>query len=171
MGSGHRTGADFLQINLLLLVLTQPGALVLAGFDPPFGLAVNATMWMAAFVGASPLAVLYLLIKSEALGRRFLPGAAAYIALVLAVAYASYLLQQPLFEGFRAPGYEQTFPVFLAASVLIAVISLALFPVGLLAYAGNPENLPLLAVNIVLLAAVVLLWRFRSRGEGPYADP
>ncbi|KUK61447.1 MAG: Uncharacterized protein XE10_1449 [Methanoculleus marisnigri] len=107
MGSGYRTGADFLLINLLLLVLTQPGALVLAGFDPPFGLAVNATMWMAAFVGASPLAVLYLLIRSEALGRRFLPAAAAYIALVLAVAYASYLMQQPLFEGFRAPGYCQ----------------------------------------------------------------
>ncbi len=170
MGSGYRTGADFLLINLLLLFLTQPGALVLAGFDPPFGLTVNATMWMAAFVGASPLAVLYLLIKSESLGKRFLPATAAYIALVLAVAYASYLLQQPLFEGFRAPGYEQTFPIFLAVSVLTAIISLALFPVGLLAYPGNPENLPLLAVNIVLLAAIVLLWRFRSRGEGPYGD-
>ncbi|WP_292365819.1 MULTISPECIES: hypothetical protein [unclassified Methanoculleus] len=171
MDSGHRTGADFLLINLLLLVLTQPGALALAGFDPPFGLAVNATIWMAAFVGASPLAVLYLLIKSEALGRRFLPAMAAYIALVLAVAYASYLLQQPLFEGFRAPGYEQTFPVFLAASVLTAIISATLFPVGLLAYAGSPENLPLLAVNIVLLAAIVILWRLRSRGEGPYRSP
>lgn len=123
---------------------------------------------MAAFVGVSPLAILYLLIKSESLGRRFLPAAAAYIALMLAVAYASYLLQQPLFEGFRAPGYEQTFPVFLAASVLTAVISATLLPAGLLAYAGNPENLPLLAVNIVLLAAALLLWRLRSRGEGPY---
>lgn len=164
-------GADFLLINLLLLVLTQPGALVLAGFDPPFGLTVNATMWMAAFVGASPLAALYLLIKSEALGRRFLPAAAAYIALVLAVAYASYLLQQPLFEGFRAPGYEQSFLVFLAASVLTAVISATLFPAGLLAYAGSPENLPLLAVNVVLLAAIVILWRLRSQGKGPYRSP
>lgn len=164
MSSAQRTGADFLLINLLLLVLTQPGALVLAGFDPPFGLAVNATTWMAAFVGVSPLAVLYLLIRSESLGRRFLPITAAYIALVLAVAYASYLLQQPLFEGFRAPGYEQTFPVFLAASVLTAVISLTLLPAGLLAYAWNLENLPFLAVNVVLLAAVVLLWRLRSRG-------
>ncbi|HOI12410.1 MAG TPA: hypothetical protein PLG75_01050 [Methanoculleus sp.] len=166
MSSLRRTGADFLLINLLLLVLTQPGALALAGFDPPFGLAVSATMWMAAFVGASPLAVLYLLIKSESLGRRFLPATAAYIALVLAVAYASYLLQQPLFEGFRAPGYEQTFPVFLAASVLTAVISITLLPAGLLAYVANPENLPLLAVNVVLLAAIVTLWRLRSRGYG-----
>ncbi|MDV2482475.1 hypothetical protein F8E02_10775 [Methanoculleus sp. Wushi-C6] len=171
MGSSHRTGADFLLINLLLLVLTQPGALVLAGFDPPFGLAVSATTWMAAFVGVSPLAVLYILIKSESLGRRFLPAAAAYIVLILAVAYASYLMQQPLFEGFRAPGYEQSFPIFLAASVLTAVISLTLLPVGLLAYAGDPENLPLLAVNLALLAAAVLLWRLRSRGEGPYREP
>lgn len=169
MGSLHRTGADFLLINLLLLVLTQPGALVLAGFDPPFDLAVSTTIWMAAFVGASPLAVLYLLVRSDSLGRRFLPATATYIALVLAVAYASYLLQQPLFEGFRAPGYEQTFPVFLAASVLTAVISITLLPVGLLAYAANPDNLPLLAANVALLAAAVLLWRLRSRGEGPYA--
>ncbi|MCM2466570.1 hypothetical protein [Methanoculleus oceani] len=171
MGSGSRTGADFLLINLLLLVLTQPGALVLAGFDPPFGLTVNATMWMAAFVGASPLAFLYLLVRSESLGRRFLWGVAAYIALILTVAYASYLLQQPLFEGFRAPGYEQTFPVFLVASVLTAVISLTLLPVGVLAYAGSPENLPLLVVNVALLAAAVLLWRLRSRSEGPYGSP
>lgn len=167
MSSLHRTGADFLLINLLLLVLTQPGALALAGFDPPFGLTVSTTTWMAAFVGASPLAILYLLIKSEGLGRRFLPATVAYIVLVLAVAYASYLLQQPLFEGFRAPGYEQTFPVFLAASILTAVISVTLLPAGLLAYA---ENLPLLAMNVVLLAAAVLLWRLRSRGEGPYGD-
>jgi len=166
MSPGHRTGADFLLINLLLLVLTQPGALVLAGFDPPFGLAVSATTWMAAFVGASPIAVLYLLIKSESLGRRFLPATAAYIVLVLAAACATYLLQQPLFEGFRAPGYEQTFPVFLVASVLTAVISLTLLPAGLLAYAGSPENLPLLAVNVALLGAAVLLWRLRSRGYG-----
>ncbi|MDK2890189.1 MAG: hypothetical protein PWR21_821 [Methanoculleus sp.] len=63
------------------------------------------------------------------------------------------------------------FPIFLAASVLTAVISATLFPVGLLAYAGNPENLPLLAANVVLLAAIVLLWRLRSRGEGPYRSP
>ncbi|WP_292521513.1 hypothetical protein [Methanoculleus sp.] len=170
MGFLRRTGADFLLINLLLLVLTQPGALVLAGFDPPFSLAVSATIWMAAFVGASPLAVLYLLIRSNSLGRRFLPVTAAYIVLVLAVAYASYLLQQPLFEGFRAPGYEQSFPIFLAASVLTAVISLTLLPVGLLAYAGDPENLPLLAVNVTFLAAAVFLWRLRSRGEGPYKE-
>ncbi|KDE54973.1 hypothetical protein [Methanoculleus sp. MH98A] len=166
MDSGRRMGADFLLINLLLLVLTQPGALALAGFDPPFGLAVSATTWMAAFVGVSPLAVLYLLIKSESLGRRFLPGTAAYIALVLAVAYASYLLQQPLFEGFRAPGYELSFPVFLAATVLTAVISVTLLPAGLLAYVASPENLPLLAINVALLAAAVLLWRLRSRGYG-----
>jgi hypothetical protein len=169
MSPGRRTAADFLLINLSLLFLTQPGALVLAGFDPPYGLTVNVTVWMAAFVGASPLAVLYLLIKSESLGRRFLPVTAGYIVLVLAVAYAAHVLQQPLFEGFRAAGYEQTFPIFLAASVLTTIISLTLFPVGLLAYAGNPENLPLLGVNVVLLAAIVALWRFRSRGEGPYA--
>ena len=170
MDAGRRTGADFLLINLLLLVLTQPGALALAGFDPPFGLAVSATTWMAAFVGASPLAVLYLLVRSKSLGRRFLPATAAYVALVLAVAYASYLLQQPLYEGFRAPGYEQTFPIFLAATVLTAVISVTLLPAGLLAYAASPENLPLLAVNVVLLAAAVLLRRLRSRGEGPYGS-
>jgi len=62
------------------------------------------------------------------------------------------------------------FPIFLAASVLTAVISVTLLPVGLLAYAGNPENLPLLAANITLLAAAVLLWRLGSRGEGPYRD-
>ena len=170
MSSIRRTGADLLLITLLLLVLTQPGALVLAGFDPPFGPLVNLTTWMAAFVGASPLAILYILIRSDSLGRRFLPVTATYIALILAVACAAYFLQQPLFEGFRAPGYEQTFPVFLAASVLTAIISLSLLPAGLIAYAGNPENLSLLAVNAILLAAAVLLWRLRSRGKGPYGD-
>uniref|UniRef100_UPI0025F61952 hypothetical protein n=1 Tax=Methanoculleus sp. TaxID=90427 RepID=UPI0025F61952 len=42
--------------------------------------------------------------------------------------------------------------------------------VGLLAYAGDPENLPLLAVNVTFLAAAVFLWRLRSRGEGPYKE-
>jgi hypothetical protein len=63
-----------------------------------------------------------------------------------------------------------SFPVFLAASVLTAVISVTLLPAGLLAYAGSPENLPLLAVNVALLVAAVLLWRLRSRGEGPYRE-
>ncbi|MFA7199046.1 MAG: hypothetical protein WC093_07120 [Methanoculleus sp.] len=70
----------------------------------------------------------------------------------------------PLFEGFRAPGYEQTFPIFLAASVLTA-IHLRNALAGRPPYVANPENLPLLAVKIVLL------WRLRSRGEGGFGDP
>ena len=99
MTSIHRTGADFFLINPLLLTLTLPGALALAGFDPPFSLLVNITTWMAAFAGTSPLAILYILIRSESPGERLLPAVAGYVILVVVIAYTSYLIQQPSSKG------------------------------------------------------------------------
>ena len=64
---------EFCLVLCVLLFITMPGSLVLAGFDPPYGLMAGITTWISAFVGLSPVALLYLLVRWDVLGRRAVP--------------------------------------------------------------------------------------------------
>ncbi|KQC06712.1 MAG: hypothetical protein APR55_04725 [Methanolinea sp. SDB] len=145
----------------------MPGSLVLAGFDPPYGLMAGITTWISAFVGLSPVALLYLLIRWDALGRLAVPVTVACAVSVLVIAYGTWSLAQPLHANFAAPGYVQSFPAFCFVSVLSAGMSLMLFPIGILPgnYFNDPVFRILGTVNLCILAIIVLLWRIRSRGD------
>ena len=164
---GRRLTIEFCLVVCVLLFITMPGSLVLAGFDPPYGLMAGATTWISAFVGLSPVALLYLLIRWDALGRLAVPVTVAFTASVLVIAYGTWSLAQPLHANFAAPGYSPSFPAFCLVSVLSAGISLMLFPIGMLPgnYFNDPVFTTLGTVNLVTLVIILVLWWIRSRGD------
>ena len=115
-----RENKIFILINLALLFVTQPGAIVWANFDAPYGFMKDLTSWLGSFIGLSPFALAYLVYKREYFGKKAIY---AYAAFILILAYIIYAVQQPLYQGFRAPGYKPAFPAFLAVCFLGAVLS------------------------------------------------
>jgi hypothetical protein len=148
----------FVLLNLVLLFIVQPGSIGYANFDAPYGFMVDLTAWLSSFVGVSPVAFMYLYRKRAMIdGRMFY----AYGAFITGLALLTYYVQQPLFEGFRSPGYTPGFPLFLLGSLLGAVLSLGLLPFSILKlnqiYLGYGYDLPLGIANLVILTLIIAL--------------
>lgn len=155
---------DFLLVLLLLLFFTLPGSLVLAGFDPPYGLSVGILTWMSAFIGLSPVAFLFLLIRWKSLGQNALPVLAAFSIALSVIAFESYVATRTLYGVFAGIGFIEGFLVYCIASVLGAALSLMLFPVGILPgnFLYDPDHLLLGCLGLVLLVQILFLVWIRS---------
>jgi|Deesub1362B_J571_1020462.scaffolds.fasta_scaffold19030_2 hypothetical protein len=162
-----RENKIFILINLALLFITQPGAIVWANFDAPYGFMKDLTSWLGSFIGLSPFALAYQVYKREYFGKKAIY---AYAAFILILAYVIYAVQQPLYEGFRAPGYKPAFPAFLAVCFLGGVLSLMLLPIALISvrevYLGYGYDIPLGVVEVVILLLILfLLWKLRGEAS------
>jgi hypothetical protein len=164
---GRRLAIEFCLVLCVLLFMTMPGSLVLSGFDQPYGIVAGITTWMSAFVGLSPVALLYLLLRWDSLGRKAIPVTVAFAVSVFFLAFATHSLAQPAYGEYAAGGYVQSFPAFCIASVLSASLALMLFPVGILPgnYLHGPEYMILGIVNLGILAVILVLWWIRPNGE------
>lgn len=123
----NREAKIFILGNLILFLVTQPGAIVWANWDAPYGVMRDLTTWISSFVGLSPVLLAYLILRRSLFGKKVI---FAYIAVILTLAYAAYSLQQPLFEGFRSPTYEPNFLTFLGVGVIGGVLSIMLLPLA-----------------------------------------
>lgn len=154
----NREAKIFILGNLILLLVTQPGAIVWANWDAPYGFMRDLTTWISSFVGLSPVLLAYLILRRSLFGKKVI---FAYIAVILTLAYAAYSLQQPLFEGFRSPTYEPNFLTFLGVGVIGGVLSIMLLPLALLhidrVYLGYGYDLSLGLVNLTILLIIILL--------------
>lgn len=150
-----------------LLALVQPGAIVFANFDAPYGFMVDLASWLSAFVGASPIIFGYLVWRRRVFGLR---GIAAFAALILALAFLVYVIQERYYADFRAPGYHPPAHLLLAFFILSAVLALTILPMALLhlhqVYSYDPAmgaiNLAVVGLTM-LLGALWLRDRRRSR--------
>ncbi len=91
----NREAKIFILGNLMLLFVTQPGAIVWANWDAPYGFMGDFTTWISSFVGLSPVLLTYLILRRKFFGKKAI---FAYITIILTLAYAAYSLQQPLLK-------------------------------------------------------------------------
>ncbi|MCX9011461.1 MAG: hypothetical protein OIN66_10105 [Candidatus Methanoperedens sp.] len=155
----NRDVEKFILLNLVILFIVQPGSIILANFDAPYGFMRDLTTWLSSYVGLSPVALIYLVKKRESIRKEAIP---VYIIFILVLAYVIYTVQQPLFEGFRSPDYKPNFFVFLAVYVLSAFISIMLLPVAIVhldeVYLGYGYDLPLGLANLVIFVLITVLY-------------
>ena len=132
---------EFLLLNLILLLITQPGSIAFANFDAPYGFVVDLTTWISSFIGLSPVALGYLLARNK----KAFPAYLAFIMVLSAVTYVT---------GF----WHTNFPFFLIDCFVGALLSLVILPVAVLHLREVYRYSPLLGrINLIILLLVVLL--------------
>ncbi len=148
----------FALLNLFMLLITQPGSIAFANFDAPYGFLKDFTTWIMSFIGLSPLSLLYLILKRDQINRKIILG---YVIFILATAFVVYRIQQLLFEGFRSPSYQLSFPLFLFACFLSALLSLMILPAAVTnlseIYLRYDYDKPLGIIEILILILIIMI--------------
>jgi hypothetical protein len=161
----RREHKEFLLLNLVLLLLVLPGSMAVASFDAPYGFTRDLTTWLCSYVGFSPIVFGYLVWKRESLGLKTVP---LFAGSILALAYITHLVQQPLFEGYRASGYNPGFGTYLVGCLLTAGLSLLIIPFAFLNPGGTIFHDPILVMAELVLISMIAVFGWRlywKKGE------
>lgn len=154
----NREFKKFILLNLILLFITQPGSIGFANFDAPYGFMVDFTTWISSFVGLSPVALFYLFIKRNVIDKKAIP---IYLLFILTLAYVTYTLNEPLYEGFKSPDYYLSFPNFLLVCLISAFLSLVMFPTAIIflndIYLTYDYDISLGIINLLIFLLIILL--------------
>jgi len=131
---------------------------VFANFDGPYGFMKDFTTWISSFIGLSPLALIYLILKRDAVGKKAIP---VYVMFILIISFGAYTLAYHFIGSFTYSGYLINFPMFFLASIFSAILSIFILPTAILhlgeVYLRYDYDFPLFVMELVILLFIILL--------------
>ncbi len=155
--------------TLILLVVVQPGAIVVATTDAPYNFARSVSTWGMAFIGGSPLLLAYALVRFFRMReKKVLTCAGIVLAFVLVVAalslYLDRIAMEPYFRRLGEKYPERAVSWFLVGSGAVFLLSVMSTVMSIVwvqelphVYSSHSCDVPLGIVELLLIGVITWL--------------